>query len=517
MSEDPSVYRFDGFVLNLSRGALLTTNGEQVQLRRKSFELLRLLVENAGHLLDREAINQAVWPDITVTDESITQCVRDVRRALGDESQQILKTVRRRGYIFAGEVTASRNQHVAGHVSDLVLLSDRPSIAVLAFTNMSGDPDQEYFSDGIADDIVTELSRSGSLFVISRNSSFTYKGRAVDVKQVARELGVRYIVEGSVRRNGDRMRVTCQLIDAISGGHIWADRFEGNIADLFEFQDRVTESVVSAIGPSLQHAQAVTALSKPTDSLDAYDCYLRALLYFHAKTKVGFDAAVTNLRRALEFDQGYALAKSFLSYLFVVRNALGWGLPHEHEQAFALAREALATAPDDPIIARWVAHPLVYFPPRDYDLVLLVLRRAIMLSPYFAQLLRTAGVVHLICDEPIEAIGYCQRAMQLSPLDPEMPIMQMEYGMALVGAGRNEEALSRLAQAVVAMPTLAPAYRFLIIAFWRLNRMNEMHDSARRLLAVDPNFRISSHVRPHRNVSLLGDYVKALRAADLPE
>ena len=144
MSEDPSLYRFDGFVLNLSRGALLTTNGQQVQLRRKSFELLRLLVENAGHLLDREAINQAVWPDITVTDESITQCVRDVRRALDDESQQILKTVRSRGYIFAAKVTASRDQHVAQEVSDLVLLSDRPSIAVLAFTNMSGDPDQEY-------------------------------------------------------------------------------------------------------------------------------------------------------------------------------------------------------------------------------------------------------------------------------------------------------------------------------------------------------------------------------------
>ena len=203
------VYRFEGFVLDLTRGTLLSRSGEEVRLRHKSFELLRLFVENAGRLLNRDRINQAIWSDVIVNDDSITQCVRDIRRALGDESLAILKTVPRRGYIFAVKVTShheiGENQLIGGTPP----MSDKPSIAVLAFANMSGDPDQEYFSDGIADDIITELSRSRSLLVIARNSAFTYKGRAVDVKQVARDLSVRYVMEGSVRRSGGRIRVEC--------------------------------------------------------------------------------------------------------------------------------------------------------------------------------------------------------------------------------------------------------------------------------------------------------------------
>jgi adenylate cyclase len=395
-------------------------------------------------------------------------------------------------------------------------LPDRPSIAVLAFTNMSDDPDQEYFSDGISDDIITELSRSRSLFVIARNSSFTYKGKTVDVRQVGRELGVRYLVEGSVRRSGGRVRITSQLIDASTAGNIWAERFEGDVADVFELQDRVAERVVAAIEPSLQRVEAIRASLKPTDNLDAYDCYLRALLHFHTKTKASVNEAVAHLRQALEFDSRYALAKGFLAYLLFIRSALGWGQLCENDIAVTLAREALTASPDDPVMARWVAHPLVQFA-RDYELALLILHRAVRLSPHSAQLLRTAGVVLMICGQPIEAIDYCQRAMRLSPLDPEMPIMEMEYGMALVIAGRDEEALHHLNQAVAEMPTLAPAYRFLIIAFWRLNRLDEMHATAKKLLTADPSFRISTHVRPHRNIDFVNLYVKALRAAELPE
>ena len=398
----------------------------------------------------------------------VSRSVRDhVHGRLGLEFEELgalkLKNITRAVEAFVLKVDAAgttlkpakQTSVSGGHEVPQVL--DKPSIAVLAFTNMSGDLDQEYFSDGIADDIITDLSRNRSLFVIARNSSFTYKGRAVDVKQVARELGVRYVVQGSVRRSGGRVRITCQLIDASSGGHIWADKFEGNIAEVFELQDSVTERVVSAIEPSLQRAEAQRASSKPTDSLDAYDCYLRALLHFHAKTKTGLDAAVVHLRRALEFDSDYPLAKGFLAYLFVIRNALGWGgaAPGEHEFAVSLAREALAATPDDPVMARWVAHPLVHFA-RDYELALLILRRAIMLCPHSAQLLRTAGVVHTLCGESSEAIDYCERAMRLSPLDPEMPVMQMEHGMALVAAGREEEALHRLNQAVAEMPNSCP-------------------------------------------------------------
>jgi adenylate cyclase len=273
---------------------------------------------------------------------------------------------------------------------------------------------------------------------------------------------------------------------------------------------------VAAIEPSVQRAEALRASSKPTTSLDAYDCYLRAVLHFHTRTQSSLDQAVAFLRDAVEHDSGYALAKGFLAYLYTVRNAFGWGAPDERDSAVALVREALATAPDDPLMARWIAHPLVYFI-GDFDRALLIVHQAEKLAPHFAQLLRTAGLVHLMRSEPAEAIDYYQRAIRLSPVDPEMPIMQMEYGMALVIAGNDEEALNLLNQAVTQLPDLAPAYRFMIIALWRLNRFDEMRVIAASLMKADPGYRISTHVRPNRDKHFLDLYERALRAADLPD
>ncbi len=234
-----AVYRFEGFALDLARGALLDSSGAEVALRAKAFELLRLFVTNAGRLLDRDTINRALWADVIVTDDAITQCVRDIRRALDDAQQQTIRTIPRRGYIFAASVTAESEQRPYLSPTEHPPFPDQPSIAVLAFTNMSGDQGQEYLSDGIADDIITELSRTRSLFVIARNSSFTYRGKAVDVKQVSRELGVRYVLEGSVRRSGDRIRVVAQLADAESGNHVWAERYDRAIEDVFAVQDEI--------------------------------------------------------------------------------------------------------------------------------------------------------------------------------------------------------------------------------------------------------------------------------------
>jgi adenylate cyclase len=222
------LYQFDGFVLDLTRGILSDAKGEELPLRRKSFDLLRLLVENRGRLLDRDTIGQAIWSDVTVTDDSITQCVGDIRRALGDREQRMLKTMRRRGYIFDANIAAPEN----------LLLRDKPSIAVLPFANTGRDPDQEYFSDGITDDIITELSHSRALFVIARNSSFAYRERLLDVRQIARELGVGYLLEGSVRRSAGRVRVTAQLIEAETGNHIWAERYDRNLSEIFAVQVR---------------------------------------------------------------------------------------------------------------------------------------------------------------------------------------------------------------------------------------------------------------------------------------
>jgi adenylate cyclase len=228
------VYRFGRFCLDLTRGALLTVEGEAIPLRPKSFALLLLFVENPGRLLTRDAIHQAIWADVIVTDDGITQCVRDIRRALRDSTQHMLRTVPRRGFIFDAEVIMeSKGLNPDGYIA---ASSDRPSVAVLPFANLSRQPEQEYFSDGFADDIITNLSFSSSLFVVARNSSFAYRDRPVDVKDVGRQLGVRYVVEGSVRREAERLRVNARLISAETGTNLWSGRYDRTVTEIFAVQ-----------------------------------------------------------------------------------------------------------------------------------------------------------------------------------------------------------------------------------------------------------------------------------------
>jgi adenylate cyclase len=395
-------------------------------------------------------------------------------------------------------------------------LPDKPSLAVLPFTNMSGDAEQEYFADGVVEDIITALSRVGWLFVIARNSSFTYKGRAVDIKQVGRELGVRYVLEGSVRRAGGRVRITCQLIEAANGGHVWADRFDGELTDIFDLQDRIAESVVGAIEPSLQRAEISRAKAKPTESLDAYDLYLRALEQFYTTTRPGSDAAVALLQRAMRIDPGYSLARAFLAYVHFLRNANGWGAPADAATAVALAREALATSRDDPLALRYAGLVLCHFA-RDYEPALAALGRAVRLSPNSGQVLWTAALVQCYVGEPEPAIALFQRAIRLSPLDPEIGFMLVGLGLAHVIAGRDMEAVPLLQQAIREMPSLASTYRHLVIALTRLGRIDEARAAASRVLEIDPGFRISTHIRPYRGEEFSDAYVKALRLVGLPE
>jgi TolB-like protein len=286
-NEAAETLRVGNVLMDPSAGCLRGSDGAEIALRPKTFDLLAVLARNPGRTLSRDELLDAVWPGVTVTDESVTQCVREVRRAIGDPDGRLLRTVARRGYRLDGavvpvmpagdRVTAAFTSSEPSVPSLSLALPDKPSIAVLAFDNMSSDPDQEYFSDGVADDIITELSRSRSLFVIARNSSFTYKGRAVDVKQVARELGVRYVVEGSVRRSGGRARISAQLIDAETDHHLWAERYDRDDAELFAVQDEITTAITTAIYPAIACAELRRVLRKPPESLGAWEAYQRGL------------------------------------------------------------------------------------------------------------------------------------------------------------------------------------------------------------------------------------------------
>jgi len=275
----------------LSRGSEVIATGPQV------FDLLVYLVENRERVVGRDDLLAAVWNGRIVSESTLASHLNAVRKAIGDsgQEQRLIRTVARKGFRFVGDVREIRPPEDPGSThngladqsatsAQLLALPDGPSIAVLPFVNLSGDPEQDYFADGVVEDIIAALSRSRWLFVIARNSSFTYKGRTVDVKQVGRELGVRYVLEGSMRSAARRVRITGQLIDATTGGHVWADRFEGTLGDIFALQDQVAESVVGAIAPQLERAEIERAKRKPTESLDAYDYYLRGMANLHRGT-----------------------------------------------------------------------------------------------------------------------------------------------------------------------------------------------------------------------------------------
>jgi adenylate cyclase len=283
--------------------------------------------------------------------------VRDrVKITFDDKGEVALKNIARPVQVFA--VAGAMSAALVKAAPSALALPDKPSIAVLPFQNMSGDPEQEYFADGMVEDIITALTRFKSLFVIARNSSFTYKGKAVDIKQVGRELGVRYVLEGSVRKAGGRVRITGQLIEAATGAHIWADRIDGALEGVFELQDEVTQRVVGAIEPSITQAEIARAKVKSTSNLDAYDLYLKALSVHYSQTRTDVDEAIRLLEHAITLDPGYAWAKAFAAYVHVLRGAQGWATPEDAARAKALAREAIQSSRDEPNTIGYAAHAL---------------------------------------------------------------------------------------------------------------------------------------------------------------
>jgi adenylate cyclase len=394
-------------------------------------------------------------------------------------------------------------------------LPDKPSLVVLPFQNMSGDVEQEYFADGIVEDITTALARSGWVFVIARNSAFTYKGRSVDVRQVGRELGVRYVLEGSIRRAAGRVRIAGQLIEAATGHHVWADRFDGETGDIFELQDRITESVVGAIEPKLQHAEIRRASAKPTDSLDAYDLYLQALSHFYSITRDGYDKAADLLNQVLRLDGNYSQAKALLSYVYSGRISIGWGRLDDAARALALAEEALAADRDDPNILRIVGQAIAYNG-GDIGIALAAVDRAISLNPASAQVLQSAGWVHNWAGSATVAIDCFQRALRLSPLDPIMVVLIDGLGWACLQEGRNDDAHGWLQRALRERP-FPSSLRGLIAVFTRLGRSDDARAAAERLLGLVPDFRISTWRFPWRDANFVREQQDAFRLAGLPE
>ncbi|TIO07413.1 adenylate/guanylate cyclase domain-containing protein [Mesorhizobium sp.] len=397
-------------------------------------------------------------------------------------------------------------------------LPAKPSIAVLPFTNMSGDPDQEYFADGLVEDIITGLSRVNSFFVIARNSSFTYKGRAVDLRQVGRELGVRYVLEGSIRRAGSRVRISGQLVDAISGHHVWTDRFEGDVSDIFDLQDKVTESVVGAVEPRIRLEEIKQARMKPTDYIGAYDLYLRALPRFYSMTREGFVDVRRLTNEALSIDPGFTLAKALGAYIRSLSVSQCWHEPDDIRVAVRMAREVLADARDDPTSLRFAAQVIAYSA-KDYETALDTIERSLLLNPNSAQGYTGSGWVNAHSGRPLVAIEHFHRAMRLSPVDPEKGIALSGIGMSYLMLERYEEALAWGERALREMPNYGSSHRVVIMALVKLNRPDEAQAAARRLMEAFPTYTLGlqRQINPWRDKVFAERYVEALGIAGVPE
>jgi len=397
-------------------------------------------------------------------------------------------------------------------------LPDKPSIAVLPFTNMSGDPEQEYFADGLVEEIITGLSRVRSFFVIARNSSFTYKNRAVDVRQVSRELGVRYVLEGSIRKAGSRVRIVGQLIDAATGHHIWADRFEGDIGDIFDLQDKVTESVVGAVEPSIRLEEIRKARTKPTNYITAYDLYLRALPRFYSMTREGFTDVRRLTNEALTIDPDFALAKALGAYIRSLSVSQCWHEPDDIRVAVRMAREVIEEAREDPTSLRFAAQVLAYSA-KDYDTALSAIGRSLYLNPNSAQGYTGSGWVNTHSGRPLVAIDHFQRAMRLSPIDPEKGIALSGIGMSYLMLERFDEALRWGEDALREMPNYGSSHRVVIGALVGLQRLDEARAAARRLMEAFPTYTLSlqKQINPWRDDAFAERYVQALRVAGVPD
>ncbi len=410
-------------------------------------------------------------------------------------------------------------RHPAAAAAKAVEASPKTSIAVLPFNNMSGDPEQEYFADGMVEDIITALSRFEQLFVIARNSSFTYKGKAVDVRQVSRDLGVRFVLEGSVRKAGSRLRITGQLIDASSGAHLWADKFDGGLEDVFDLQDRITDKVVGAIEPTLRKVEIDRARRKPADNLDAYDLFLRALPHVYAFRPDENLAALELLHRAIGLDANYAAALGHAAWCYEQRIVRGWPAVGEDDAktAIALARRALAAGSDDAIALATGGFTLVMVA-RDYDSGLDALRRAVAKNPGSGFIAFLASTALAMAGNPEESLVQAERAMALSPLDPAFFLYLTIAGLAQLFRGRPEQALEFARRSASLYADWDSTYWVLVPAYVQLGRMAEAEAALDKLRALTPGFTVAAARRrlPIRDPASLGMILDGFEKAGLP-
>jgi TolB-like protein/cytochrome c-type biogenesis protein CcmH/NrfG len=493
-------FAFEDFLLDPERRELRRA-GTLVAVEPQVFDLINYLIRNRDRVVTKDNLLDAVWNGRVVSDSTLTSRINAARRALNDsgDEQRLIRTVARKGVRFVGAVKASDQpaeaapsapSAEAGATRSALPLPDRPAIAVLPFTNLSGESQQEYFSDGISEDIITALSKLRWFFVIARNSSFIYKGKPVHLRQIADELGVRYVVEGSVRKSGDRVRITAQLNDVATGSHLWAERYDREIADVFAVQDEITANVVAAIEPKLYAAESFRAQRKPPDSMDAWDLVMRALSHYWRVTREDNVVAQALLEKAIAIDPNYGQALGLLATSYTFAAHMGWidmaaAMPIAERAALA----AISADSEDPWAHNALGHVNLFA--RRFEDSLTEFESALRLNPNFALAQGYYGLSLSYSGRWQDADAAARRAMRLSPRDPYSPVYMGIAAYAQFLGGNYQEAIRLARESLRQRSDFVGAHRVLTAAAGMAGEQDVAAAALQALRRAQPNISLA--------------------------
>lgn len=506
-------HSFGPFVLDTGRG-LLQRDGKSVAVSGRALAILEALLEAEGETVPKAGLLQRGWPGTIVEEGNLTVQIAALRKALGPapDGREWITTVPRLGYRLPrsnGSPAEAQND-----------LPSKPTLAILPFAIIGSDSEQEYFADGVVEEIITALSRFRRFSVVARNSAFTYKGRVLDVRQVAKELGVRYVLEGGIRRSANRLRITTQLVDCTSGTHLWASTFDGTLDEVFDFQDRITESVATLVEPHIQAAEIERSRRERPGSVAVYDTYLSVVPKILAESEEANAEADALLARGLSIDPDNALLLAHAAWVLEHRITMGWPSlgSDDRERCYGFARRGLERAAGDPTVMAHCAMALIQVA-RKYDWGMAVLTAALEANPNNMQVVTAAGVANLHCGSVEDALALFHRARRLSPRDPFAHISLCGTAHAQMILGNYEEALASAAHAIAVNPNFDATYWMLIAANAHLGRMEEARRFLDELKRIAPGLTLAriQAGQPAKDPTRLAAILEGLRIAGLPE
>jgi len=511
------IFRFGNYTLD-DELLELRLNEQLVDTEPQVFRLIAHLIRKRDQVVSKDELIAEIWDGRIVSDAALNSRINLARKAVGDNgtSQSVIKTFPRRGFRFVADTNEAGDDTRRAAVATQVADQDKPSIAVLPFKNLSDDPEQQYFSDGMTEDLITDLSKISGLIVVARNSSFSFKGQAVEAKEIGEKLGVKNILEGSVRKMGSKLRVNAQLVDAGNGGHRWAERYDGDLTEIFDFQDRIREEIVSALQVKLTPGDRMLAERKPSTSIEAYDLFLRGRASYFRYTPQDHAEAKNYFEGAIALDPEFADAYSFLSYLYSAAwNLLYPGFENGLDRALPMAEKAVSLDPRSPVAHMRLGWILCFL--RQFDQALPCFEKAVDLGPDIAEVYSYYGMFLNYIGRPEQGLDMIDRAYRLDPIAPT--IWELMVGYSYWELARYDDAVAQFRKVIDRLPDFPMTYMFLASVYVELGQLDDAVEKLQILREKNPMWSVGN---ADRIFPILSDdrrkrFLDNLRKAGLPE